>query len=138
MMQRMFEQREVRKKYVALLESRGNLAVNESGRIELPLAPDYINRPRQKVDFVNGKTAVTTYNVLSRTDDYIRIELFPHTGRTHQLRVHCASIQGLNAPIIGDELYGTRASRLFLHAEQITFVHPVTKKSLTLESKTPF
>jgi tRNA pseudouridine32 synthase/23S rRNA pseudouridine746 synthase len=138
MMQRMFEGREVAKKYVALLESRGNLTESESGKIELPLAPDYINRPRQKVDIENGKTAVTMYKVVSVGNDYVRVELFPKTGRTHQLRVHCASIQGLNAPIIGDELYGVRASRLFLHAEQISFVHPVTKKSLTLESKTPF
>ena len=138
MMQRMFEGREVAKKYVALLESRGNLSENENGSVELPLAPDYINRPRQKVDIENGKTAVTMYKVVSVGNDYVRVELFPKTGRTHQLRVHCASIQGLNAPIIGDELYGVRASRLFLHAEQISFVHPVTKKSLTLESKTPF
>ena len=138
MMQRMFEGREVAKKYVALLESRGNLTENESGKIELPLAPDYINRPRQKVDFENGKTAVTTYKVVSVGSDSVRIELFPKTGRTHQLRVHCASIQGLNAPIIGDELYGIRSSRLYLHAEQILFVHPITKKSLTIVSKAPF
>ena len=138
MMQRMFEGREVAKKYVALLESRGNLSENENGSVELPLAPDYINRPRQKVDFENGKTAVTMYKVVSVGNDYVRVELFPKTGRTHQLRVHCASIQGLNAPIIGDELYGVRASRLFLHAEQISFVHPVTKKSLTIVSKAPF
>ena len=138
MMQRMFEGREVTKKYVALLESRGNLTESESGKIELPLAPDYINRPRQKVDIENGKTAVTMYKVVSVGNDYVRVELFPKTGRTHQLRVHCASIQGLNAPIIGDELYGVRTSRLFLHAEQISFVHPVTKKSLTIVSKAPF
>lgn len=119
-LQRQFACREVKKTYTALLDG---VPAAKEGTIELPLAPDYDNRPRQKVDFEHGKPAVTHYSII-RTLRYggkecalVRFE--PVTGRTHQLRVHAASEQGLNTPIVGDALYGTPAERLMLHASEI-------------------
>jgi tRNA pseudouridine32 synthase/23S rRNA pseudouridine746 synthase len=92
------------------------------GRISLPLRPDPMNRPRQVVDMEHGKRAVTDYEFLSEN----LVALYPQTGRTHQLRIHCASPDGLGRPIVGDELYGTKGDRLMLHATEIWFHHPVT------------
>lgn len=135
-MQALFAQRKVTKMYKALLEEE---PVENSGVISLPLAPDYINRPRQMVDFEKGKEAVTRYEVIDSVvyngQKRVLVALIPETGRTHQLRVHCAHQLGLNSPIVGDELYGTPCERLMLHASNIAFVHPVTGENIMLESE---
>lgn len=134
-LRRQFEAKEVKKTYTALLD--GNVASDE-GSISLPLSADWHNRPRQKVDYANGKEAVTLYRVLGRGGGMTRVEFNPVTGRTHQLRVHAASADGLNAPIHGDALYGTSDSRLCLHANCIIFRHPDTGEWMTLESTPEF
>ena len=103
------------------------------------MRPDHLDRPRQIIDFVHGKEAVTDYEAAGMTDDGCqRLLLMPHTGRTHQLRVHCAHHDGLGVPIKGDPLYGTPGGRLCLHADRLTFVHPVTLQRMTFESPAPF
>ena len=102
--------------------------------------PNYLDRPRQIVNHEQGKEAITEYEVLgSEERHHLRLALFPKTGRTHQLRVHCAHHEGLNAPILGDPLYGNeKAPRLYLHAEEITFEHPLTGKTMTITRKADF
>ena len=126
-LQQQFEQRTVKKRYCALLDG---IPEKKEGEIRLPLIADITDRPRQKVDFENGKEAHTLYKVVETTDGQALVHLYPITGRTHQLRVHCAHPNGLNIPITGDELYGTRAQRLCLHAEYIEFEHPITGKRM--------
>ena len=131
-LQRQFERREVKKEYIAVV--CGEVSA-DSGTIDLPLRPDLLDRPRQVVDLSEGKAAVTHFTVLERRDGTTLLLLVPEQGRTHQLRVHCAHPQGLNAPIKGDPLYGAGdGSRLHLHATRLTFVHPVTGKRLTIVS----
>ena len=120
-LQKQFRDREIHKTYIAVLDG-DPLPVGEKGRVELPLAPDLMHRPFQKVDFEHGKPAVTLYYVLGEH----LVELQPLTGRTHQLRVHCAHAKGLSRPIKGDNLYGHRSDRLYLHAVHIAFKHPLT------------
>lgn len=128
-LQAQFIQRKVKKRYVALLD--GN--VNESkGVIDLPLRVDLDNRPNQIVCFDYGKPAKTEWEVLEKRGNQTLVHFYPITGRTHQLRVHAAHQLGLNTPIVGDDLYGTKANRLHLHAESITFNHPVSKESITV------
>ena len=138
-LQRQFAGREVEKQYTAILEG---VPRQSEGVIELPLAADYENRPRQKVDYVAGKPAVTRYNVIDTLEcDGRRCAVVcfePITGRTHQLRLHAAHKDGLDCPIVGDALYGTAGERLMLHASRITFVHPVIKEQLMLERKSGF
>ena len=122
-LQRLFEGRQVQKRYVALLDG---VVGADSGEVRLPLSSDYLNRPRQRVDYEHGKTAVTRYEVVWHREGRTLVNLFPHTGRTHQLRVHCASREGLGCPIVGDALYGTPAERLCLQAQELTFQHPIT------------
>lgn len=164
-LQAQFAARTVKKKYVALLQGtpetgNGHLPASDAGhenttngtmshvketgesplyRCSLPIRPDPLDRPRQVVDRERGRTAVTEYRI-SGTDGHgrTRIELYPLTGRTHQLRVHCAHPDGLNAPIAGDGLYGKPAERLYLHAESIGFDHPVTGRRMTFERKADF
>lgn len=116
-LQRLFATHRIRKRYVAILN--GEIEVPTEGTIALPLAPDIMDRPRQKVDHEHGKRAITRYHIIERKNGKTRIALFPETGRTHQLRVHCAHPEGLNCPILGDELYGKKADRMYLHAEEI-------------------
>ena len=132
-----FEQREVKKRYVALLE--GTLTVTH-GEICLPLGPDLENMPHQQVDFDNGKEAVTRFEVVAveQSGNVTRVFFYPQTGRTHHLRVHSAAPEGLNAPIVGDRLYGHVADRLYLHAESIKFVHPLTKEEMHFCLPAPF
>lgn len=118
-LQDLFLQRKVEKTYVALLVRP--MPVGEEGDIRLPLMPDYMDRPRQKVDVEKGKEAVTHYRVLDTVDGHALVALYPKTGRTHQLRVHCAHRLGLGNPIVGDVLYGTPDSRLMLHAARLAF-----------------
>ena len=136
-LQKAFLNHQIQKKYVAIISGKD---IPEKGIISLPLMPDYLDRPRQIVDHEQGKEAVTEYEVLEPVDDsHFRIALYPKTGRTHQLRVHCAHQEGLNAPILGDPLYGNeKAARLHLHAEEITFEHPLTGKKMTITRKADF
>ncbi len=134
-LQRQFLERTVHKQYVAVLSRE--LAEDE-GTIELPLRVDLEQRPRQVVDFTHGKSAVTRWKVLSRSNGRTRVAFFPITGRTHQLRVHAAHRDGLNAPIVGDRLYGEPSARLLLHAEVLSFRHPVTGEVLTVTAPAPF
>ena len=123
-----------------LKERRASSNAAKKQKISLPLMPDYLDRPRQIVNHTQGKEAITEYEVLEHVDDsHLRIALYPKTGRTHQLRVHCAHQEGLNAPILGDPLYGNeKAVRLHLHAEEITFEHPLTGKKMTITRKADF
>lgn len=136
LLQRQFAQREVRKEYTALLD--GVPRRPRHGTINLPLCPDIMDRPRQTVSHEHGKEAVTDYDIIATDGQRTLVKLTPHTGRTHQLRVHCAHNEGLDCPIHGDALYGQRAERLCLHAARITFTHPVTGKRMTFEDKAPF
>ena len=128
-LQRQFEEHTVKKKYLALVEGA---PAAEHGVIDLPLSSDPINHPRQVVDYEHGKRAITEYRVLSRGDVSL-LALWPHTGRTHQLRMHCAHPDGLGCPIVGDELYGHKSDRLDLQAQAIAFAHPVTGKWMHFE-----
>ena len=156
-LQEQFVKHQVKKKYIALLEAADNSrqtrtnAVRNSpcqsaaiknqcqsaaskGTISLPLRPDPMNRPRQVVDLEHGKRAVTDYEFISPNI----VALYPQTGRTHQLRIHCAHPDGLGRPIVGDELYGTKGERLMLHASEIWFHHPITGQEMHLVSPPPF
>ena len=149
-LQQQFLDHTVSKSYLALLEGvpheglTGEHVVwhsSHTGTITLPLRPDLDDRPRQLVDFVHGKPAVTRFRLLKVIDGHQLIALTPVTGRTHQLRMHCAHHLGLNCPILGDPLYGNAiepsaniAQRLYLHAEQITFRHPSSGKIVPIVS----
>ena len=131
-LQQQFENHTIKKCYLALLQG---IVHDDEGVIDLPIRPDVDDRPRQRVDHELGKPAVTHYRVLERRAGMSLVELEPLTGRTHQLRVHCSHAQGLNCPIVGDRLYGTASTRLMLHAQSITFTHPVTGETMSLECK---
>jgi len=134
----LFREREVQKRYVAVVAGRLELL---SGEIDLPLMRDWPNRPRQKVDFASGKPSLTRYRLLAHdaSTDTSRVELEPVTGRTHQLRVHMAAI---GHPIMGDALYGGeaegRAERLLLHASALSFAHPLNAELLSFASDPSF
>lgn len=134
-MQRQFIKRQVEKTYIA--EVVGEIK-EEEGTILLPLAPDYFDLPRQMVCQENGKPSKTTWKVLHREKGISRLALKPVTGRTHQLRVHCAHPDGLGLPMIGDELYGVIGKRLHLHAHELIFQHPTSKERITLTAPIPF
>ncbi len=169
-LQKQFLEHQVEKTYVALLEHMPE-GKPLKGTISLPLRPDIYDRPRQLVDWENGKEAVTEYCIMRSVEcgvwsensteilssvpenshtqsishstlhtphSTIRIILRPHTGRTHQLRIHCAHQEGLGVPIVGDVLYGHRADRLYLHAETLSFIHPKTGERLTFTAPAPF
>ena len=133
-LQRQFASREVKKRYEAILDGRP--AISE-GRISLPLIADIMDRPRQRVDYENGKQAITDYRVeLLLPEGRALVCLYPLTGRTHQLRVHCAHQSGLACPILGDPLYGhgNRKTRMCLHAAMVEFRHPVTGERMRFEA----
>lgn len=134
-LQAQFENRSIKKRYIALLDG---ILSEEEGVIDLPICPDYLDRPRQMVNEELGKTAITRYRVMDRKNGQTRIAFFPLTGRTHQLRVHAAHPLGLNCPIVGDELYGRKAERLYLHAEYLEFIHPVSGQRMVIEKKAEF
>ena len=136
-LQAQFEGRSVKKRYIALLE--GVLINKEKkGFIRLPMRPDYDNRPFQLVDFEWGKTSVTRYEILGIEGTRTRIAYWPETGRTHQLRVHSAHPDGMDAPIVGDPLYGQPSHRLCLHAETLEFRHPVSRKMMKMRCEAGF
>ena len=128
-LQALFSGRQIKKRYTAILS--GTVSSDE-GVISLPLCPNLHDRPRQIVSFEHGKPAITRYKVLERKNGKTLIAFYPLTGRTHQLRVHAAHQQGLSCPIVGDELYGKRADRLYLHAAELSFTHPVSGKDITI------
>lgn len=134
-LQKQFKERVIYKEYVALLDG---VIKQIHGTISLPIRPNFLNRPYQMVDYQTGKSAVTDYQVIEIKNRTTRIRLIPHTGRTHQLRIHCASSYGLNCSIKGDALYGKSADRLCLHAEKICFIHPKTGKQLEFTARAPF
>ncbi|WP_027450521.1 RluA family pseudouridine synthase [Xylanibacter brevis] len=136
-LQSQFINRSTHKEYIALVQSKNHFT-HRKGQLCLPLRADIDDRPRQLVDFEHGRHALTTYEVLSESQHIVRLRLVPHTGRTHQLRVHCAHHQGLQAPILGDNLYGKASDRLYLHAEKLSFTHPTTGEELTFCAPAPF
>ena len=136
LLQEQFANHQVKKKYLAIVEG---VPEKEHGVIDLPLFSDPMNRPRQTVDYEHGKRAITEFRVLqSSQEKRSLLALWPHTGRTHQLRMHCAHKDGLGCPIVGDELYGRKADRLYLQAQAITFVHPTTEKRMHFDLPYPF
>lgn len=135
----LFQERRVEKRYVAVVEGKPE---QEYGEIDLPLIVDWPNRPLHKVDFEIGKPSLTRFQVTAYDSERhtSRVALVPETGRTHQLRVH---MQSLGHPILGDPLYADekareKSDRLLLHAEYLSFVHPVTKKVLCFSCDAPF
>ena len=133
-LRRQFEMREISKAYMAVLTPGAEIP--DRGKISLPLAPDWYDRPRQMVDTAAGKPAVTDFEVMRRYGDgRTLVKLIPYTGRTHQLRVHCAHAEGLGRPICGDRLYGSPdGNRLMLHASFLSFRHPATRERMTFNS----
>lgn len=134
-LQSLFETRKIRKRYTAILE--GEMETDE-GRIELPLCPNPLDRPRQMADKERGKPSVTLYKVRKRENGNTWVDFYPLTGRTHQIRVHAAHPQGLDHPVVGDELYGHKADRMYLHAAELDFIHPATHKELHIVREADF
>ncbi len=130
-----FEQRRAKKAYVALVAGEME---GESGTVDLPIGADWEFRPRQKVDYVNGRSAITDWEVIGREDGRTRVRLFPRTGRSHQLRLH---MRELGHPILGDPIYSedaARYERLMLHAEQLGLHHPGSKAWVEYRAECPF
>lgn len=135
-LQAQFKNRLIKKRYIALLEG---IVPKDKGTIDLPLCLNPLDRPRQMVHAEHGKPAITDFQVLERMDGKrTRIAFYPHTGRTHQLRIHAAHPLGLRCPIVGDELYGKKAERLYLHAEYLEFTHPVTGETVRITKEAGF
>lgn len=132
-----FQDRQVKKRYEAVLD--GTIPT-EGGEVELPFRLDIYRRPYQIYDPIHGKLGLTTWEKLGDEKGRTRVSFFPHTGRTHQLRVHAAHAFGLGTPIVGDNLYGTQKTgqRLLLHAAELTFSHPDTGRPLHFQSPVPF
>ena len=134
-LQAQFINKTIQKRYVALLEG---VLKDKKGIIELPLRVDLNDRPKQLVCYKHGKKALTKWETIETLDNKTKVYFYPVTGRTHQLRVHAAHHLGLNTPIIGDDLYGKKTDRLYLHAEKITFVHPTSKEQVSFIAPAPF
>lgn len=132
--QKLFSDREMSKTYQAILDAS---PINKKGTISLPLSPSFVNRPMQGHD-INGKEAITEYEVIGENEKGVFIQFKPLTGRTHQLRLHAAHHKGLNAPIKGDILYATPSNRLYLHAAHLEFVHPLTKELISISCPSQF
>ena len=149
-LQAQFADRSIKKRYTAVLDGvtartektvsteKTTLPFGRAGRINLPLCLNPLDRPRQIVSREHGKEAITEYRIISEPEKYTRITFYPLTGRTHQLRVHAAHPEGLGCPILGDELYGKKADRLYLHAEYIEFRHPISGKILCIQKEADF
>ncbi|SOS51679.1 conserved hypothetical protein [Tenacibaculum dicentrarchi] len=142
-LQDQFINKTIKKRYVAVLDgilkavsSKKNQKINNE--ITLPLRVNLEDRPKQLVCHVHGKNTLTKWEIIEIKNNKTRVYFYPITGRTHQLRVHAAHHLGLNSPIIGDVLYGVTANRLHLHAEKISFKHPITKQELYFSSAVPF
>jgi tRNA pseudouridine32 synthase/23S rRNA pseudouridine746 synthase len=135
LLQGQFAKRKVKKRYVAVLDG---VVAGDSGRIDLPLRVDLDNRPHQVICYEYGKRAVTDWEVIERMGNRTKVYFYPITGRTHQLRMHAAHPRGLGCPIVGDDLYGTKANRLHLHAQRLSFEHPETKEIMVIEVEAEF
>jgi tRNA pseudouridine32 synthase/23S rRNA pseudouridine746 synthase len=134
-LQSQFIKRTIKKRYVALLEG---ILDEKEGWVDLPLRVDLDDRPRQLVCYEHGKSAQTKWEVIETKNNQTLVYFYPITGRTHQLRVHASHGLGLNSPIVGDDLYGKKGDRLHLHAEQITFIHPISKEEMTFTKEADF
>ncbi|MEC6908673.1 RluA family pseudouridine synthase [Photobacterium piscicola] len=134
-LQKQFIERTAEKRYVALLDG---IAEQDHGEINLPMRVDLDDRPRQLVCYEHGKPALTKWQVLERKDGKTKVYYYPKTGRTHQLRIHSAHHNGMNMPIIGDDLYGQKADRLHLHAQYLGLTHPVTGEPMVFEVDADF
>lgn len=134
-LQNQFLKQSIKKRYTALLDG---IPTTVEGEINLPLRPDPLDRPRQQLDFKHGKKALTVWKLICKKDGKALVHFWPKTGRTHQLRVHSAHRLGLDTPIVGDELYGKPADRLYLHAAVLEFVHPVTGEVMKFEDEADF
>ena len=134
-LQNQFIKRTVKKRYVAILSG---VLSKKQGVISLPIRLDLDDRPRQLVDFENGKKAETNWVVINQNNNQTRVHFYPITGRTHQLRVHAAHKKGLNMPIVGDDLYGIKKDRLYLHADFIEFTHPTSKNKISFTIPSDF
>ncbi len=134
-MQSIFKSRYIEKQYIAILDG---YITQKEGTISLPLVLNPQERPLQMVSHTHGKEAITHFTVLEHNNNKTRIAFYPVTGRTHQLRVHSAHPEGLNTPIVGDTLYGKHADRLYLHAQSVTFTHPITGNILQISAPCPF
>lgn len=132
-----FERRTVHKTYLALVEGR---VPGDGGEIHLAFRLDPDNRPHQVYDRVNGKLGITIWRTLAVEGPASRIEFIPLTGRTHQLRLHAAHVEGLNCPIIGDSLYGSgsEGDQMMLHATGLKFSHPSSGEMIEFSSPAPF
>lgn len=133
--QKQFIDRSIEKRYEALLE--GSLE-QDGGIIDLPIRVDLNDRPRQMVCYEYGKQAITQWEKIEEVDGITRVYFYPQTGRTHQLRVHSAHKLGLNTPILGDDLYGNKSTRMMLHAGWIRFNHPSTGERVEFNVPAPF
>jgi tRNA pseudouridine32 synthase/23S rRNA pseudouridine746 synthase len=134
-LQKQFISRSVEKRYVALLEGE---IKEPNGKIELPMRGDPDDRPRQLVCYEHGKPALTTWTLIETINGRSKLLLYPKTGRTHQLRVHCAHHLGLNTAMVGDALYGQKADRLHLHAEFLELDHPYSKERMRFQVDSEF
>ena len=134
-LQNQFLTKTIKKRYVALLE--GEVSKDE-GSVDLPLRPDIEDRPRQLVDHVHGKPALTKWKVIERRGARTLVHFWPVTGRTHQLRMHAAHVDGLNLPMVGDDLYGKPDKRLHLQAAELVFEHPISKERMRFELDAEF
>lgn len=134
-LQNQFLKQSIKKRYTALLDG---VPATVEGEINLPLRPDPLDRPRQQLDFKHGKKALTVWKLIREEDGKALVHFWPKTGRTHQLRVHSAHRLGLDTPIVGDELYGKPADRLYLHAAVLEFVHPTTGEMMRFEDEADF
>jgi tRNA pseudouridine32 synthase/23S rRNA pseudouridine746 synthase len=134
-LQQQFIQRSVTKRYIALIEG---VPSQGEGDISLPLRVDLDDRPKQLVCYEHGKHAETHWQVFKRQQHQTLVHLYPKTGRTHQLRMHCAHHDGLHMPIVGDDLYGVATNRLHLHAQYLGLNHPVTGEDMVFEIKADF
>lgn len=134
---KMFEQRKINKRYEAVVDG---IVTEDSGDITAPIISDWPNRPLQKICLATGKPSHTEYRVLNRLDATTRLALIPHTGRSHQLRIH---LRALGHPILGDAFYATdevcqASPRLLLHATRLNFTHPIRSEALQLDSPPGF
>ncbi|AGH81925.1 pseudouridine synthase [Psychromonas sp. CNPT3] len=135
---RQFQQKVIAKTYFARVEG---YIKEDAGLVDLPIRCDWENRPRQIVDFEQGKSSQTQWKVVSRENDSTLVELTPLTGRTHQLRVH---MQQIGHPILGDDFYGSELAkklstqRLALHAAKISLIHPTTEERISFDCPVTF
>ena len=134
-LQSQFIKRTAKKRYTALLDGILN---EDNGTVNLPLRLDLDDKPRQLVCYEHGRHATTNWEVIERKNGKTKVHFYPITGRTHQLRVHASHTSGLNTPITGDDLYGTKSTRLFLHSDTLELVHPTSNQKIVFHKEADF